>query len=487
MAAPLTARLAAIAVVAGAAACSQPPASAAQPGVSLRECAVDGVAGPARCGTVRVPEAAADPSGRQIDINIIVLPAYRATPAPDPILPLVGGPGQGAAELAAGQAQRFEPFRAERDLLLIDQRGTGASNSLQCDAAASARELMGAIFDVGRMTACRDQLATRADLTQYTTAVAAADYQRVLDALGYRQVNVIGGSYGTRLGLELARRFPDRVRTLMLESVVPVSFDWPTTGAPDAEAALNAVIDDCAADPGCARIFGRFRQDVDVAFTRLARGPVIATVRDPRTGRIDQVPFGVTDLAYATRGILYGNDALSLPLWFRRAAEGDFDAFAQAYVTRGRALEAQIARGVHLGVYCTEDLPFVDWAHAERQAAGMRIGTYLIDQYRRACGSWPRGTLQPGFREPVQSSVPTLLMTGRRDPVTPPRTAEAVSRTLPRSRVLIWNHGGHGSDGLTTRECRNSIQTEFVRSADLDRLPTECMRQDPVLPFRLGQ
>lgn len=485
LAAPFT-RLAAIAAIAAVAACTQPPASASQ-AVSLRECTVNGVAGPARCGTVRVSESAADPSGRQIDIAVIVLPAYSATPAADPILPLVGGPGQGSAELAAAQAQRFESFRAERDLLLIDQRGTGASNGLQCDAAASASELMGAIFDLARMTVCRDQLAARADLTRYTTALAAADYERVFDVLGYRQVNVFGGSYGTRMGLELARRFPDRVRSLTIEGVVPFSFDWPTSGAADAEAALNAVIDDCAADANCARTFGRFRQDIELAFTRVARGPVTVSVRDTATGRIEQVPFGVTDLAYATRGILYGNDALSLPLWFRRAAEGDFDAFAQAYVTRARALETQIAHGVHLGVYCAEDLPFVDWAQAERLAAGTRIAGYLLDQYRRACEMWPRGQLPTGFREPVQSNVPTLLMAGRRDPVTPPRTAEAVARTLPRSRVLVWQHGGHGTDGLTSRECRNSIQREFLRSADPERLPIECMTRSSVLPFRLGQ
>ena len=485
LAAPLT-RLAAITAIAAVAACTQPPASASQ-AVSLRQCAVDGVAGPARCGTVRVPESAADPSGRQIDIAVIVLPAYSATPAADPILPLVGGPGQGSAELAAGQAPRLEPVRAQRDLVLIAQRGTGASHGLQCEPAASASELMGAIFDMARMTACRDRLAQRADLTRYTTALAAADYERVLDVLGYRQVNVIGASYGTRMGLELARRFPDRVRTLTIESVVPVSFDWPTTGAPDSEAALTALIDDCNADPACAGTFGRFRQDIDLAFTRLARGPVTVTVRDTATGRIEQVPFGVTDLAYATRGILYGNDALSLPLWFRRAADGDFDAFAQAYVTRARALETQIARGVHLGVYCAEDLPFVDWAQAERLAAGTRIAGYLIDQYRRACEIWPKGTLPAGFREPVQSNVPTLLMAGRRDPVTPPRTAETVARTLPRSRVLVWQHGGHGTDGLATRECRTSIQGEFLRSADPSRLPTECMTRASVLPFRLGQ
>ena len=480
----LVVRLASIAVVAGTIACGQPSTEAAQP-VSLQDCTVNGVTGPARCGSLRVPESAGSPSGRHIDINIIVLPSYSATPAPDPIVPLVGGPGQGGAELALAQAQRFEPLRAERDLVLIDQRGTGASNGLQCDAVASTSGLMGNIFDMAKMTACRDQLAARADLTQYTTAAAAADYERVFDALGYRQVNIIGTSYGTRMGQELARRFPDRVRTLTLDSVVPVSFDWPTTGAPDSEAALQAVIDDCSANRSCADAFGRFRQDVDLAFTRVARGPVTATVRDPATGRVEQVAFGATDLAYATRGILYGNDALSLPLWFRRAAEGDFDAFAQAYVTRGRALEAQIARGVHPAVYCAEDLPFVDWAQAERSAAGTRIGSFLIDQYRAACAGWPRATLSAGFREPVAVNVPTLLITGRRDPVTPPRHAEAVARALPRSRVLVWHYGGHGTDGLTTRDCRNNIQSAFVRSANPATLPVECMTRDPVLPFRL--
>lgn len=185
---------------------------------------------------------------------------------------------------------------------------------------------MGRIFDHADLPACRDTLARQADLTKYTTALAARDYEAVLDHLGYRQVNIVGASYGSRLALEIARRLPLRVRTVTIESVVPHDFTWPTTGAADADAALNLLIDDCAADAACRQAFPRFRQDVDVAFTRVRREPAMVTVRDPATGTMERVPFGHNDLAYATRGILYGNDSLSLPLWFRNAAEGDFTA-----------------------------------------------------------------------------------------------------------------------------------------------------------------
>ena len=446
-------------------------------------CTVAGVAEPARCSTVRVRESST--SAREIDLRVIVLPAQTNTPFPDPILPLVGGPGQGAADLAATFAARYAAFRDQRDIVFVDQRGTGLSNGLRCDGPVATAGLMGTLFDHARLPACRDDLERHADLTRYTTTAAARDYEAVLDQLGYREANVIGTSYGSRLGLEIARQLPLRVRTLTIEAIVPPTFAWPSHGAADADAALNTVIDECAADATCRQAFPRFRQDVDLAFTRLRREPAMLSVRDPATGAIARVPFSQGDLAYATRGILYGNDALSLPLWFRSAAEGDFSALAQAYVTRARALDAQIALGVLFSVYCAEDLPFVDWPAAEASAQGTRLGTLLIDQYRRGCEVWPRASVDASFRNPVQSSVPALVMAGRRDPVTPPRTAEEAVRTLPRSKLVIWPHGGHGNDGLASPDCRVSILRDFLRTADPNQLSTACVTRDQALPFRL--
>lgn len=449
---------------------------------ALEPCIVQGLAEPADCTTVRVAES---PGGRAIDLRVVVLRAATATPLGDPIVPLAGGPGQGTAELAAIFLPRLNAFRERRDLVFIDQRGTGASNPLHCQAPRETTALMGVLFEPGRLAACRDELSRRADLTRYTTSIAAADYEAVFDQLGYRQVNIIGTSYGSRLGLELTRRLPSRVRTLTIEAVVPTSFAWPSNGAPDMQAALDALADDCAAEPACAQAFPRFRQDIDVAFARVRRDPEMVNVRDPDNGSVSAVPFGTTDLAYATRGLLYGNDALSLPLWFRRAAEGDFTALAQAYVNRARALDAQIARGVHLGVYCAEDTPFVDWKAAEDAAAGTRIDRYLIHQYRRACEIWPRGAVDPSFREPVTGNVPTLIMSGRRDPVTPPRTAIEAARTLTRSRVVVFPRGGHGGDGLTSGNCRAGILQRFIESADPAGVDSTCASLDPSLPFRL--
>ena len=446
-------------------------------------CTVAGVVGSARCATVRVRESAH--STRDIDLRVIVLPAHTTAPLADPVIPLAGGPGQGAADLAATFAPRYAPYRDQRDIVFVDQRGTGLSNGLRCDGPVATTELMGTLFDHPRLPACRDSLATHADLTQYTTAAAAQDYAAVLDHLGYRDANFVGTSYGSRLGLEIARQLPLRVRTLTIEAVVPPTFTWPSRGAADAEAALNTLIDDCAADAGCRQAFPRFRQDVDLAFTRLRRGPAMEMVRDSFTGAIARVPFSQTDLAYITRGILYGNDALSLPLRFRNAAEGDFSAFAQAYVNRARNLDAQIALGVMFGVYCAEDLPFVDWQAAETSAAGTRLGTFLLDQYRRACEVWPRANVDTSFRTPVHSAVPALVMAGRYDPVTPPRTAEEAVRTLPRSKLVIWPHGGHGTDGLTSPDCRVGIMREFLRTADPAQLSTACATRDQRLPFRL--
>ena len=451
------------------------------PRITPVECQVNGVDGPARCATLNVAEGGTP--ARQIALRLIILPSRSAAPQSDPIVPLAGGPGQGTASLAAIYGRRFDAFRDERDIVLVDQRGTGESNGLHCPAPPAAAALFGKLFDPLRLAACRDELSTRADLTRYTTSLAAADYRQVFDALGYTRANVIGGSYGTRLGLEIARQIPERVRTLTLEGVVPPTFAWPTAGARDAEDALNAIVSDCKADRACAQAFPRLAHDIDRAFASLAR-PATVTIRDPATGAIGEVPFSANDLAYATRGILYGPEALSLPRWFKDAAGGSFERFAQAYVNRARNLDRQIADGVHFGVYCAEDLPRVDWPAARAAAAGTRIGTYLLDQYRAVCDLWPRGTVPAAFFEPVRSQVPTLMMSGRRDPVTPPRNAADMSRTLSSSRSLTWKYGGHGTDGIEDRACRAGIISAFIASADSGNLPSGCMNGSP-LPFNV--
>jgi len=444
----------------------------------LTPCTVERVAAPVYCGSIEVPESPEQPSGRRLRIRVIVAASPSQSPAPDPMIFLAGGPGQAAASLAGPLTERMAFLRDERDLILIDQRGTGQSNPLTCPPPPGAHDLMGRIFDPTRLAACRDDLATRADLRRYTTSAAVPDYEAVLDALGIAQVNVWGVSYGTRLGLELARRLPQRVRTLTLEAVVPPSFAWPTTGARDADAALTAVIEDCEQAPACAGAYPAFRKDVDRAFAAVAGRTLAVTVRDPLTRERREVPFATSDLAYAVRGLLYGQDAWNLPRLFRDAASGNVNAFAQAYVTRARTLGDDIATGVHLGVYCAEDMPHADLAKARQIAVGTRTGTYLIDQYQTACGVWPQAPLTAGFRDPVRSPVPTLIMTGRRDPVTPPWTAHDAAATLERARVVTWPFGGHGYDGQSDPSCKRSLIREFVTTAAVHRLATDCVSED---------
>ena len=449
----------------------------------LTPCSLPGLGVAARCGTIEVREVPGNSTGRGLPIRVVVVPAAVTTPLPDPMLFLAGGPGQGAASLAGRLWHRLSSLRSMRDLIFVDQRGTGGSNPLTCPVPDATTVLMGRMFDVSRLATCRDQLAQRADLHHYTTAAAAADYEAVLDALNYRQVNVWGVSYGSRLGLELARRMPGRVRTLILEGAVPNSLAWPTYGARDADGALEALVADCEADGACAASYPTLRRDVDAAFARLGKQPVLTPVFDPHSRTTTSVPFGHSDLAYATRGLLYGEEALTLPRLFRAAASGRFDGFAQAYVTRARTLGEQVATGVHLGVYCAEDVPYADMARARQLAAGTRLGTYLLDEYAAACKVWPRGLVPQAFHDPVRSDVPTLILAGRRDPVTPPWTAEAVANTLTRVRVLTWHAGGHGFDGLATPSCKLSMISDFVTRARPDEGPTTCMAHERRLPF----
>ena len=194
----------------------------------------------AYCGSLKVYENRATKQGRQIDLNIVVLPALRSDAAPDPLFFLAGGPGQGAAKLAKVVREIFRRVQSDRDIVLVDQRGTGKSNPLDCnsddDSLQAIMETNEQVLD--RLKAC--QAKYDADLTLYTTPIAMDDLDDVRAFLGYDKINVYGGSYGTRAALVYMRQHGDRVRSAILDGVAPTNMRLPLYFPRDTQRALRA-------------------------------------------------------------------------------------------------------------------------------------------------------------------------------------------------------------------------------------------------------
>ncbi|HEX7240723.1 MAG TPA: alpha/beta hydrolase, partial [Longimicrobiaceae bacterium] len=381
----------------------------------------------------------------------------------------------------------FGPSREGRDVLLVDQRGTGGSHPLDCGVYGSRDDpasFLGAFLPADRVRACAAALRRRADLAQYTTDAAADDLDEVRAALGYERLDLFGGSYGTRAALVYMRRHPERVRSAVLQGVVPTDASLPLHFARDTDRALFGVVGECGAEAACRAAFPDLRGDVRRSLARLEEGPVQVEVASPG-GRPLRISLTRDLYAEALRFLLYGPaTAGQLPAMVHRAAEGDFGPVAAVALERRMNLLGSLSPGIFLAVTCAEDLPFVDAREGERLARGTVLGNYRVRDQLAACAEWPRALIDPGFRGPVVSSVPTLILSGQWDPATPPSNGEQVARHLTNSLHVVVPSGGHGFVGLENAECIDGLMNDLVRAGSVAGLDTSCVRTVRRRPFQ---
>ncbi len=419
----------------------------------LAPCLILGVHEVAQCGTIVVYENRTTRAGRRIPLRVVVLPARRAPAARDPVVFLTGGPGLAATADAEFAARIFAPLHDERDIVLVDQRGTGHSAPLECHLYddGSLQSYMSPMFPAGRVRACRETLEQSADLTQYTTERAADDLAEVLAALGYPRANVVGISYGSRAGLVFLRRHPDRTRTLVLQAVLPPDKIALAANARGASIALDSAIASCARSAACQRAAPDPRRDIDSVLAHLRASPATATLWNWRRLRHETVT--ITRRAFAERVffMLYTPGAARsvLPL-IHLAARGEWAPFARKVIAQSRAQRSGRSIGMQLSVLCTEDAPRLAAADTARMAADGPLGVPVAPELLGACAEWPRGT--PGDTTPVVSPIPVLLLSGANDPATPPDWADSAATTLSNSVRLIDSTAGHGmmTAGLDT-------------------------------------
>ncbi len=458
-------------------------------GIALAECRLPRFAQPAQCGRLQVPEDRTRPAGRKVSLFIAVLPANTLSPKPDPFVILAGGPGQAASQLAPFAAQ-LNAIRRTRDIVLIDQRGTGKSSPLECFAFEANRLDPYETDPLPRAKLCADQLRTNGiDAAQYTTTAWVADLEAARDALGYPRLNLWGGSYGSRVALEYLRRHPDRVRTVVLDGVVPprmkVSLDvWRTR-----DAALDAIVDACRRSPTCLAAHPDPAATLAGIAADLGPGGKTIEMRDPRTGETRHVTVTVDLVMGALQPLTYVPELSSLvPELIDLAGKGDYGPLlATVDVVTGNLAE-QMNAALHYSVTCAEDVPRITPDERARALAGIRAKS-LAGKVIGVCDVWPQGAMPSDFVEPVSSDVPVLLLSGALDPVTPPSYAEEVARTLPNSRHVIANGMGHI---VSPHGCVPRLIAGFVATAGFAELPASCLAQlqggarPPMWPDRLA-
>jgi pimeloyl-ACP methyl ester carboxylesterase len=441
--------------------------------IPLKKCATPGSESGALCGSYEVFEDRAKKTGRKIPLNIVVFPAKSANPSPDPVFVLAGGPG-GAATGGSGSRPHnpLEQIGKDRDVILVDQRGTGKSNPLNCDFGEDPSDLasfFGELFPVNSVRSCRERLEKVANLALYTTPIAMDDLDEVREALGYDKINLDGGSYGTFAAQIYMRQHPQHVRAAFLYGVATPDIRQPLLFARASQNALDLLFRDCAADAQCQAAFPNFRNEFDSVIARFDKGPVNAEAIDLTTGQKRTVRITRESFVEHLRLMLYSTwSGRYIPDLIHRAFQNDYVPFESLSVSTNVGLS--ISRGMYMTVTCSEGVPFITEQMIAEETKGTFLGDARIRAHMRACAEWVRGEIPSNYTDLVNSDAPVILLSGEVDGATPPWFAEDALKHLPNGRQVKIRYMGHEFNNA----CVWGLLDEFMRTGSSAGLDTRC-------------
>lgn len=456
-------------------------AGAAQ--AQLKECRIPGARNSVQCGVVQRALDPARPDGPKIDVHYVVMPAMARRKLPDPVFLLAGGPGQSAIGVGPQAYGLFSRLNNRRDIVFVDQRGTGRSAPLECEDVKreSLAEQADPDQQIRQLMDCKAALGKRADiggesnLAYFTTTIAMQDLDAVRAQLGAERVDLVGISYGTRAALEYMRQFPTRVRRSVLDSVAPPDMVLPASFSTDSQAALDALLAACEVQPGCQRAYPRLRADWAALLASLPRS---VSAAQPLTGKAERFTLTREMVLGAVRGALYTPAAAAaLPAAISEAAAGRVEALVGVGALLSSRKGIQLAMGMHFSVVCAEDAPRLATAG---DAPGADFRTDYATLYRRVCAQWPRGAVPDAFYTIPRTATPTLLLSGGIDPATPPRHGARVAAALgPAAQHVVVPNAGHG---VLSVGCARDLLYRFIDIADdaaASALDTSCVKAIP--------
>jgi pimeloyl-ACP methyl ester carboxylesterase len=396
-----------------------------------------------------------------------------------PLFILAGGPGQSASDLYVSGAAAFARINRDHDIVVVDQRGTGKSHPLDCEYPDDWQEPADPLPQIRKLTeVCLAQLGPSVKF--YTTSVAVQDLDAVRQALGYEQIDLYGGSYGTRVAELYMRRFPTRTHAAILDGVTYpeqiVTLDTPQDG----EHALELIVQRCKATKDCATAYPDLSQELDSLLKQYGAEHTAINLNDPNSGTVKPLDFTRHVLGAALRLMSYSaSQAALLPALIHQGAHGGLAPLAAQAVMSSRQLKGALAAGMQYSVLCTEDAPFI--GNFDRAAmARTYLGTDLIDSLIEVCKLWPKGPMDSDLHKPLHSDVPTLLLSGEADPVTPPAYAERAAQGLVHHRHLVLSGEGHGQ---FMTSCIPKLMAVFLNGQAPEELDADCLHKHVVSPF----
>ena len=433
----------------------------------LGDCRIAGLRNSVKCGMVQRALDPARPDGPKIEVHYVVVPAMARRKSPDPVFLLAGGPGQSAIDVAPQTMPLFSRLNNRRDIVFVDQRGTGLSAPLNCadPQRETLAEQAGTERQIRLLMQCKADLLKRpyikspSDLGFFTTTLAMQDLEAVRQQLGAQQIDLVGVSYGTRAGLEYMRQFPGAVRRAVLDSVAPPDMVLMASFSTDGQAAFDALLAACEHEPACVKTYPKLRAEW---MALLAGLPKPATAPHPLDGKPEHFTLTREMVLGAVRGALYSPAmAAALPAAISEAAAGRYEGLVGMGSLLGSRRGLQLAMGMHFSVICAEDAPLLA---KSTDAPGSDFGNAQAQLYQRVCAEWPRGAVPAAFYSVPPTRTPTLLLSGGLDPATPPRHGARMAKALgPAAQHVIVANAGHSVLGVG---CARDVLYRFIDTAD---------------------
>ncbi|NVJ98312.1 MAG: alpha/beta fold hydrolase [Alphaproteobacteria bacterium] len=441
-------------------------------------CFIPGIRERVRCMTLEVPLDYDNPDGRKIDVFTAIVPARGSNAEKDALWLLAGGPGQAAAEWGGLAKTALRAIHQKRDIVLMDQRGTGKSNPLECKMGSE--QVFEELTDWTRFIAdCRAEYDI--DVRHFTMENVIRDMEEVRKALGQEKLNLWGGSWGTRTAGLYEKRHPDRVRSIVIDGVAPPDVSLFESAPASAERALRLLAQDCLEVDGCAVKYPDFEENVDTLIRRAENGDLRYEGKDLLTGKPLSFDLNFTSAVEGIRALMYSaNSTVMLPYLVQEAVEGNLAPWAAAAASGG---DAGMYLGATLSILCGEELPRVRADALEAAATDSFAKDSYYQYWKAGCQGWESMPGADDAHEPIATDVPTLILSGNLDPITPPEMGEHWLKGASNARHIVVNGNGHITSNTA---CMPRLIGEFVDTLDPKALDDACLGHMKRLPVVTG-
>lgn len=439
------------------------------------------------CGYVAVPENRSDVSGRTLEFHFAI--AKRTGVGRKALFFFRGGPGLGGIETLTRNSTQFSALRLTHDLVFVDYRGTGLSNPLNCTPNGNLLAVQPYLIhftDSKLYQHCRAQMPPEVDLDHYNTNNIVDDIETLRLALGYEKIDLHGNSYGSRVAQVYTRRHSRHVRSVVLDGPEDLTRPLGSSIATDSENSLRALVADCSRNHDCAKAYPNFSRNFEIFMQQLRLAPIVANVLNPVTQEPESASFSYDIVAGRLRSLLYDTkNASRIPHIIDTLSNGKMDPFLDSVVNFYRFVYGAPGQKpyLHVGLYasitCSEDSPFIDLSTAMHHAKNTMMGAERLRDNRKACDLWGVAAADPSFLDPVLTDIPTLILVGELDSITPPLNAHRIESHLKDAIVLIFSGQGHNVDS----PCALDAKVSLVKEGSTAVVDTDCGVRGQRPPF----